>query len=365
MEVISYRQTVFLCSLILPVTGHMLLLPTMFALSGRDAWISILLTVPIGILYGFMLYRLHSLHPSLTMVQMLERALGRWVGKLLATSLLAYFFFMMVITLYGLYDFIENIFLPETPAWAISAAFYLVVLYALFVGIESIARISEPLLLIILFTGDTIMIATQPEKNYKVLFPLFEHGYLPVMTGILVTTALFGETILLTMLKMKKDYAKSKSLLFNYTILVFLITFMFVGTIISPLTIFGLEQVKNLEYPAQSVVRMVSFGFIDRFDIYGIGVMVVGSVIRMSTFQYVLNMGIRQWLGIRWRWIIHAVIGVALFAVALYGIQSHQQFTRTYMNTWYPLTAIVSVGLPFIAWMILEIRNRLGSNKTK
>src|SRR5690606_7868679 len=100
-------------------------------------------------------------------------------------------------------------------------------------------------------------------------------------------------------------HVKSKSLLVTNSILVVLVTIMFLGTVSSTLMIFGLEQVKNLEYAAQSVVRMVSFGFIERFDIYGIAVMVLGCVIRMSTFQIILNTGIRQWLGIKREWTIH------------------------------------------------------------
>lgn len=73
----------------------------------------------------------------------------------------------------------------------------------------------------------------------------------------------------------------------------------FLGTVTSTLMIFGEAQVKNLVYPVQSVVRMVKLGFIERYDIYGIAVMVLDCVIRMSTFQIILNLGID---GVYFRW---------------------------------------------------------------
>ena len=357
-EFISYRQSVFLLSMILPVTGHMVLLEQMFALSGRDAWIAIIFTMPIGFLLGFVLFRLHTLHPSKTLVEMLEHGFGRIIGKVLTVGLLGYFLYMLMITLYALFDFVQSVFLPETPELAISIAFYIVVLYGIRVGIESITRMSEPLLLIIIFTGGAIGIATLPDKDYRNLFPLFEHGTVPLLSGILLTASLFGEFIILLMLKLKKDYAASKSLLLTNSVLVLLITIMFIGTVTSTLMIFGLEQVKNLEYPAQSVVRMVKFGFIERYDIYGIAVMVLGCVIRMSTFQIILNLGIRQWLGIKHKWWIHALIMVLVFVLALKGIDNHRQYDDLLLKT-YPLTAILSVGLPVITWIVLEVKYKI------
>jgi spore germination protein KB len=351
--------------MILPITGHMLLLSSIFSLSGRDAWIAILFAMPLGFLFGFVLFRLHTLHPSKTLVEMLEYGFGRIIGKGLTVGLVAYFLYMLVITLYGLFDFIQVVFLPETPTWAISIAFYIVVLYGIHLGIESITRMSEPLLLIIIFTGGAIGSATLPDKDYRNLFPLFEHGLIPLLNGILVTVALFGEFVILLMLKLKKDYAISKSLLLTNSVLVLLITIMFLGTVTSTLMIFGEAQVKNLEFPAQSVVRMVKFGFIERYDIYGIAVMVLGCVIRMSTFQIILNLGIRQWLGIGHKWWIHASTAVMVFVMAFKGISNHRQFTEILMTTYYPLTSIISVGLPVLTWIVLEVKYKINKGSTE
>ncbi|GAB7058115.1 MULTISPECIES: endospore germination permease [unclassified Paenibacillus] len=364
MQFISYRQSVFLLSMILPVMGHMVLLHTMFLLSGRDAWAAILCTIPIGLLFGFILFRLHKLYPSKTLVELSELGFGTILGKALSLAFLVYFMYMLVITLYALLDFIQVVFLPETPSWALGAAFYLVVLYAVHTRIESIARISEILLLIIIFTGVSIGIATIPEKDHQNLFPLFEQGLMPLMSGMLVTTALFGEFIILLMLKLKKDHAKSKSLFFTNSVFVLLITFMFLGTISSTLMIFGLEQVKNLEYAAQSVVRMVKFGFIERFDVYGIAVMVLGCVIRMSTFQIVLNNGIRQWLGLKKEWAVHLAITIAVFVITFAGIENHRHFDDLYVTTLYPLSATVSVAIPVLVWIVLELKNILNRQGT-
>lgn len=356
MEYISYRQSLFLLSMMLPVTGHMLLLSPLFTISGRDGWIAIILTLPIGLFLAFVLYRLHTLNPEKTIVGMLEKAFGVWVGKILTISILGYFFYMLIITLYALFDFIQVIFLPEAPRWALAIGFYIVVLYGALLGIESITRMAEGMFLIIAISGIIIAIAVHTERNYENLFPLFENGALPIFSGILLTTAVFGEFIILLMLRLKKDHPKSKSLLFTTIITILLITGMFVAAFTSSIAIFGAEQFKQLNYPLQSIVRVVRMGFIERLDIFGVGAMVFGCVIRMATFQYILNLGIRQWLTRGNKWLIHILIAIAALGYTLIGIENQSQFFEVYLTKYYPLTAIISVGLPILTWLLLELK---------
>lgn len=360
MEAISYRQTVFLLSMITPVTGHFLLLPTIFFFAGHEAWVTILLAMPLGLFFGFVLYRLHYMYPTHTFSTMLEQSFGLILGKVLGAGLIGYFLYLTFITFYGLLDFVQVIFLPEAPKWAIAIGFYLVVFYALHVGVESITRISEALLPIIIFTGSSIGIATMGEKDYELLFPVFENGLFPLTDGIILTAALYGEMTLLLMLHLKKDYDKSKSLLFTNTVLVVLITIMFSGTVTGTLAVFGEEFVKTLEYPAQSIVRLVSFGFIERFDIYGIAVLVFGSVIRVSVLQISLYEGIRHWFGLgSTKWRIHLAITILIVTLSFLGIDSHRHYMSTYITHYYSLTVIISVGLPLFTWVVSETKRMM------
>lgn len=364
MQFISYRQSLFLLSMILPVTGHMILLSPIIIMSGKDSWISIIFTVPIGFLGGFIIFRLHSLFPTKTIVEMVEEAFGLFLGKLIATGVILYFFYMILITFYVLHTFIQIIFLPETPEWAIAISFYFVVWFAISKGIEPIARICGVLFLFIIITGVSIALTTHEEKNYNNLFPLFENGISETLFGIGITTALFGELILLLMLKLKKENEKSKSLLFTNSMTVVLITFMFLGTVTSTLAIFGEDQAKSLEFPAQSIVRIVDYGFIERFDIYGIFTIVLGSVIRISALQWVLNLGIRQWLGLKKKWIIHAVISATVLIISLKLIENNAMFVHDVLIKIYPWTALCSLGIPLLTWIILEYKNRFKSRNS-
>lgn len=356
MQAISYRQSVFLLSMILPVTGHMLLLPSMFSLSSNDAWISILLTFPLSLVYIWIIYRLHSLSPDKTFVKMIEMAYGKYLGKLISILILGYFVYMLVISLYALFDFIQVIFLPETSNLVLAVLFYLGVLYGVKTGIESVTRVSESLFIFIIFTGVLIGLVTIPDKNYELLLPIFENGFKPVLQGMWITIALYGEMVILLMLTLRKESDQSRSLFFTSFIFSILILIMFLGTTVSSLTIFGEEMAKTLEYPAQNIVRMVSFGFIERFDIYGIFVMVTGSLIRMATLQIIFVRGLKQWLNISQTWWLHGFTALSILLLTYIGVKNHQQFVDFYLTVLYRWMGLISVGLPVLTWIVLEMK---------
>ncbi len=357
MEVVSYRQTAFLLSMSLPVMGHMFLIPPIVEGSGRDSWIAILLTVPFAVFFGFALHRLHKLFPDKRYIQILEFTFGRLPGKVIGLAVIGYFLFLALITLYGTVNFIQTVFLPEAPWWALQITFYPLVIYAASKGVEVLARSSVILFVIIIVTGESIALTTHQMKDYNLLLPVLSHGSEPILYGMALTAALYGEFVILLMMGMEKATERSKSLFFINTVTVFLIAWMFLGTVTSSISIFGIHQVTNLEYPAQSIVRLVEFGFIERFDIYGILTMISGGIIRMGLLHWAAGKGITQVIGIKKQWMIHGALFVLLFSLP-YAIESYRVFVELFLFKLYPISAIISVGLTLLAWLIAEVKTR-------
>ncbi|MBT2686724.1 endospore germination permease [Bacillus sp. ISL-47] len=358
MEVVSYRQSVFLLSMIMPVTGHFLLLPTIFSMAGHEAWVAIILAMPLGFFLGFIIFRLHTIYPDSTFGGMLRQTFGKMAGKLMILPLAVYFLYLIIITFYGIVDFVQVIFLPETPRWVIGTVFYLIVFYALFVGIENVTRISEALLPFIVITGFAIAITTLGEKDFKNLLPIFEKGFFSLFDAIILTVGLYGEMTLLLMVQLRRQYERSQSLLFTNSILVLLIAIMFLGTVTGTLAVFGEQFVKTLEYPAQSIVRLVSFGFVERFDIYGIAVIVFGGIIRISVLHRSIGKGLELWFKGRGKWGIHVTAVALVVFFTVFGIKNYNHFISVYISKYYPLTVLISFFIPVFTWMIAEIRRR-------
>jgi len=359
MERISYRQAIFLMLMLIPVMGHIIITPCLYQLSGRDSWIAVVLALPLGFIIWTIIVRLHSLNPRMSFVEMLEKAFGRGLGKILSLSLIAYFLYMLVITFYALYDYIQVVFLPDTSRWIILITFYLLVLYGTSLGIESITRTSESVILIIITVGTLIFLFTFNMKDYSNLFPVFEQGSSRVLKGVWLMSAVYAEFIIVLMFSIRKDKPKDKSLFFNASLGILIITYSILSTVISGLTIFGEAQVVNMTYPPLAILRLVSIGFLNRLDIYMAFTLVISAAVRMAAYQTALLHVIKQAYALEKKWLINLLAGLILFIIVAFVIKDHLQFAKLYLTLAYQYFGIISVALLFSTWLILEIKNRL------
>lgn len=104
------------------------------------------------------------------------KVLGTFIGKLLILVFLVWLFHTIGFVLWQVTNFIKLSLLPDTPIAPIMAIMLLPSVYAVYVGIEGIARSSQVVFLptvIILFSLYLLLI---PDVNLQNLLPVFENG---------------------------------------------------------------------------------------------------------------------------------------------------------------------------------------------
>jgi spore germination protein KB len=366
MRMISYRQVFFLSILSMPITGHFLLVAPILYLAGKDAWLCVLLTLPLGILYVGLLYRIHILHQGARIHEILIATFGRSIGFVFIIILIIYGIFIIVFTLFSMINFTQLVYLPATSQLSIGISLYLVVMYGIFLGIECLARASEPLALLFPFTGSTSGISTLTYKDYSLLFPVFQNGIVPILLGIIATLALFGEIIVLFMFKFQQDHKNKRLLLMLLFAILLFMTFTFVGAITGCISIFGIESAKSKLYPTYDILKLVNLGFINRFDLYGIFTLVTGGVIRLAMWQIAIIEMIHTFIRTMKKIWIHLAILLIIGFMTFYLIPNQLFFQELWMNQIYPFTALISVGIPLLTWIVSEIRfhrkNKVSAN---
>ena len=275
-------ETLFLLVMTLPIMGHVVILPLMLDVAGRDAWISILLSLPVAFMFAIAIYRLRLKYPKQNISDMLHNLLRKPFGTLIMMVFIIYFLFLTVLSFALLVDFVYIAFLPETPRLAILVWFLIFFVYAAIKGIKRIALTASILTIISMATGHTVTLLDTKMKDWSQLQPIFEFGWSPILWGSLLLVSIWIELLLLLCVPIQNIREKRMFLLWSIGIL--LNALMIFSTTIGSITIFGLGQADNSVYPALESVRIISLGFIDRFDIYGLLLMAVGTYIRCSLY---------------------------------------------------------------------------------
>jgi len=310
---LSKWETLFLLIMAPAVMGHVVILPLMIDVTGRDGWISILLSLPLAFIFAIAIYRLRLKYPNDGISSILHHLLGKPIGSAILLLFMLYFLFLTIYSFALLIDFVYIGFLPDTPRIAILIWFLLFFAYAVVKGIKRIALTAGILTIVAMVAGHMITLLDTRLKDWGEIQPLLEFGWSPVLWGVLIITSIWVELLLLFCLPIQNIKEKHTFLLWSIGIL--LNGLFMLSTFTGNITIFGLGQADNFVYPALAAVRLISLGFIDRFDIYGLLLMSVGIYIRCSLyFRIAYNITVSK---IDSKWFKRSIFAVLMLLVSI------------------------------------------------
>ena len=357
-DLLNRWESFFLILTTVPIMGHVIILPLMYDVTGRDSWISALLSFPIGLALVLCIHQLRRKYPEHRFSVLAEHLLGKLLGKGLVLLLVIYFLFLSALSAAALADMIHIAFLPETPAWALVIWFLLFCLYAARKGTKIIALTGMFIGLFALLTGHSISFIDMSEKDANNLLPFLEYGWTPVLWGTAVLISVWIELLFLLFLPLKNLHRERflKFWIFGAVGICFTMLSTMTGTVM----IFGMGQTDNFNYPALETVRILTLGFIDRFDIYGLILMSSGCYIRSSLFFRICyeQMAPRKTPN---RWVKQVVFwGLGILINAL-SILIGQNFFRVKYFTILYTNAILLTPIPFLLLLISWIKEKTGS----
>ncbi|QQK75492.1 endospore germination permease [Salicibibacter cibarius] len=338
-------ETLFLILTTVPIMGHVQILPLIYDVAGRDSWIAASLSFPVGIGLIIVIYRLRLKYPDLDFRGISQHLLGRFVGKTLLLVIAFYFLFLSAFSAAAVTDMVNISFFPETPVWALVIFFLLFCLYAASKGVKVIAYTALFIGVFALFTGHSISFIDVSEKEFNHILPLLEFGFAPVIWGTIALISVWAELIFLLFLPLQ-NIRRERFLRF-WMIGGLGIFFTMISTMTGTIMVFGMGQTDSFNYPALETVRILTLGFIDRFDIYGLILMTFGCYIRSALFFFLAYDQLVPHKE-QHRWVRRGVflgLGLLTGGLALYIANNHlriEYFTMLYTN------ALIFAPIPFL-----------------
>lgn len=254
----------------------------------QDAWLAVLLGMVAG-LGLFMIYGwLHKLYPELSLSNILEKVLGKWLGRLLGVLYILYFLYISCRLLRDFGALLLTAALPETPIYIVTFMMALVIVYASYLGIETIGKTGE--LLYIFFTmmlglAGLVLILISNVMKAENLMPVLERGWKPVVNAAFpqVYTFPFGEMVIFTMLMpylhdpRRAIQTGLKGMLLSGLILT-LMSVIYIGV----LGVYGME---NAVFPLLKMTARIQVGdFIQHLESIALVILIVGGFLKCLLF---------------------------------------------------------------------------------
>ncbi|WP_257348511.1 GerAB/ArcD/ProY family transporter [Pseudalkalibacillus decolorationis] len=297
---ISVRQFRVL-TILFTVGSAILVIPSILVTdSKQDAWIGVLLAIGTGMFIIIIYNALAVLFPDLSLVEIIECLLGKWIGSVVSLTYVFFFFYNASALLLYIGDFMTTQMMPETPIQPIMILFLAIVIIGTRLGLEVIARSAEILCFWFLLLFVVLVIFISPQIDWKNVQPVFESGVKPI---ILTTIHFLSFTILplitflmffpahINQLKNARKAFITGSLIGG--IILFIIVFL-------SILVLGPDQTARQLYPSYVLAKKINVGnFVQRIEVIIAIMWFISLYIKMTVYFYGSIIGFAQILKLK------------------------------------------------------------------
>ncbi|EFM10653.1 spore germination protein [Paenibacillus curdlanolyticus YK9] len=343
---INILQLFMIFALMNGLADHVIINPMLLDASGRDAWITVLLTGALFVLWSLLITWMMRKSGQVKWQDWIAKQTHPIVSWILLLPVGVMLYLIGATTVIHTSKWNTANYLPATPGLIIVLSLILICLVLALWGMSTIAITAGMLLPIVTLLGIFVSVFNATEKDHRLLKPVLEKGWSPVADGMLYAAGGFVEIILLLLLQhrlVRKVKAWQVLLYSLFTVLIM------VGPIIGAITEFGPTEAANQMTSPYEQWRLIKIGqYIEHVDFFSIFQWLSGACIRVSLAVYLLvdiapfkRNSHRQWA--------IAAIMLSYLVIALFPLNDY-----SFYEWMYRIYMPVSFGIMFtvsIIWM--------------
>lgn len=277
-------STVFVLSV--GMMNHVLVIPKILDVSGRDSWISILLTlilfIPVFLVIAYII-RKTGQRP---ITQWLTEHYGRWLSVLFSLIVVGVLISSIIVTTKDFTSWTNSSYMPQTPQSIIVLSFLAIALYTAMKGIHTLVIAAGFLLPIIVLLGEFVMVANFQFKDYSLLFPILENGAGILWNGVPYIGSGFIELIFIVLLQHR---VSSQVKGWHLVVLGVVLAGLTIGPTMGAISSFGPFEAALQRNSAFEQWRLVKVGrYMENVDFLSIFQWVGGAFIRNAVAMYII-----------------------------------------------------------------------------
>jgi len=345
---ITILQAFMIMMLFNGLTSHVIVNPLMLDASGRDAWISVLLTAAIYI-------------PWCTIIVYIMRKSGgqhiwSWLKEQTNAFTTWLFFIPMCVILYliGGMTIIHTTvwtvtnYLPVTPEYVLVIALVLICHGIAILGLRTIAVGAGILLPTVILLGYFVSIANNSEKDFALLLPMLEHGWRPAINGMHYAGGAFIEIMVLLLYQHR---LKRTMRAWQIMLLAAVLVYITLGPLIGAIAEFGPKEAAKQMVSPYEQWRLVKIGnYIEHVDFLSVYQWLAGATVRISLALYLLTdlMPVQK---IKSRRMIMLGITLSYIVLSILATDQYTFYLEMY-QVYFPI-ALVTLLIITSAWAVI------------
>ena len=234
--------------------------------SHQDSTLSVLLAIILGFIPLLLYFYIRNYQPTLDIFEKIKLLFGKFGNVLnVICMIFAYLFTIMILS--DLTHFISSQFLYYTSSTIISITFMVLVVYALFKGIKTIAKTSLIVFFFVTIIAIFIILGLIGNINITNFEPILYNGISPIFKSTLIILVYNVMPIFFLLAIPKKNVSNDN---IKVNILFYLLSMFSIFSVsFMTIAIFDVNLALLYEYPGFHLLRQVNIGeFVDRIEIF-------------------------------------------------------------------------------------------------
>lgn len=335
----------------------------------QDAWLTVVLGLIGGIGLFFVYHRLFQYYPELPLTGYLPKITGKFIGRILGFCYVIYFLYIASRILRDFGELLVGTIYTNTPLFVVNSLMMITIVYAIYKGIEVLARAGQIYFFIVYLIAviGIILVFIARLVHFENLFPVLENGWTPVLKIFLKQTLTFpfGEMITFTMiLPLLNKPEKAKQVCLGGMILSGINIAI---TLVIDVSVLGVDLYIRSPFPLLSTIQKIELArFIERLDVFFMIYLIIGGFFKASLLFYAAVAGAADVFNFKNQRILIFPLGliVLLASISIAGnfteyLSEGLEVVPIYLH--WPMQIIIPIMLLIIAFF----RNRKQPNQRR
>jgi spore germination protein KB len=362
-DTITISQTVLLMMASVGLINHVLIIPVLLQTAKRDAWISVLFTFGLSLLWCVLVYYITKTINQQNILLWVKSHFGKPLYFIFVTFICIYLFALGQFTFIDTVDWTIITFLPIASKAVVASLLAIVCLLTAATNLRTIVILNGILLPFIIFLGFVVSSGNFQHKNYKLLTPFLENGFQPVLHGMIYSGAGLAEFFILWILI--QHHIKTEVRLYHLWIIATILMGLTIGPLIGAIAIFGPDEAARQRFPAYEEWRMLSLGrYFEHLDFFAIYQWMSGTYIRLALFAYFILESLNVKKGKRRILILGLIFTFAMIIILLpFSDMEYLQFLRNILLPYLLIFVLVITFFLAVLAFIYQRKKKGGRKK--
>ncbi|MGE7271502.1 GerAB/ArcD/ProY family transporter [Brevibacillus panacihumi] len=337
---------------------------TLVAEARFSAWVSLLCGSLIGLIITYLCFRLAMKRPQEFFGFYGKRIVGSWLHYPLVLIIIFSTLFSASYILREIQDFIVEVYLPETPEWAVALVFGICIAYAVRSGVQTIFRCAQGIFFFSILSMIIVPLFVSSEMKWDMFPALFNHfDASGIWNGTYLTTALYGEMgfIIFLFPYFANEQRTMRSISWA-TITSLIIIF---SSLIPVLFIFGPYVAGNLNYPELELIRFIRAGaFLENLDPVLLAVWLTSVFIKISMLTYIAVILLTHTFSLADHKPFSFSVTAVMIGQALFMVRSHTELSYILLHGGSSFL-LFAQAIPIFYLLVDAFRTRWGTRYEK